>query len=204
MVPFDRSHTSSCQRYIVTMACYLVPIARYSELLVENREIFIPHLYLTLPQGNFVKMFDVHKNTIIGLLYGEKLWQYVKPFSQNTGTSRTGRRTDAQTDKLAIPISRVSMLTRVWALLISPYAPQRTNFTCSHSICECLQVYQIPTSQLDQFRRYAGGPKIKKIGAADFSRLISRGLISRGLIIIQCPSTRKCQISSSYLYQFPR
>jgi len=63
------------------MACYLVPIARYSELLVENREIFIPHLYLTLPQGNFVKMFDVHKNTIIGLLYGEKLWQYVKPFS---------------------------------------------------------------------------------------------------------------------------
>ena len=55
------------------------PIARYSDLLVENREIFIPHLYLASPQGggavtrrNFVKMFDAGKTRMIGLLHGEK------------------------------------------------------------------------------------------------------------------------------------
>ena len=54
----------------------LVSFARYNNLLVENHEIFIPHLYLSPPQGwpcrNFVKMFDADKNTIIGLPYGEK------------------------------------------------------------------------------------------------------------------------------------
>ena len=60
-------------------------------LLVENREIFIPHLYLALPQGwprqDFVKMFDAGKTRMIGLPYGEKkLWRYVKPFSSDTGT----------------------------------------------------------------------------------------------------------------------
>ena len=30
---------------------YLVSFARYSDLLVENREIIIPHLYLAPPQG---------------------------------------------------------------------------------------------------------------------------------------------------------
>jgi len=46
----------------------------------------------------------------------KKLSQYVKPFSSDTGTSRTdGRtdgRTDRQTDRFAISISRVSVLTR--------------------------------------------------------------------------------------------
>jgi len=44
--------------------------------LVENREIFIPHLYLAPPQGvtrrNFVKMFDAGKTRMIGLPHGEK------------------------------------------------------------------------------------------------------------------------------------
>jgi len=48
----------------------------YSDLLVENREIFIPHLYLAPPLGwprlNFVKVFDVDENRMIGLPYGEK------------------------------------------------------------------------------------------------------------------------------------
>jgi len=41
MAPFDRSHTSS----------YSPSIVRYSDLLVENREIFIPHMHLAPPQG---------------------------------------------------------------------------------------------------------------------------------------------------------
>jgi len=45
MAPFDESHLSS----IVTMA--ISCIARYSDILVENREIFIPHLYLAPPSG---------------------------------------------------------------------------------------------------------------------------------------------------------
>jgi len=42
----------------------------------------------------------------------KKLWQYVKPFSSDTGTLRTDRRTDGQTDRFAISISPVSVLTR--------------------------------------------------------------------------------------------
>ena len=48
MALFDRSHTSS---YSPSMVRYLVSSVRYSDLLVANREIFIPHLYLPPPQG---------------------------------------------------------------------------------------------------------------------------------------------------------
>jgi len=41
MAPFDRSHTSSYSPSIVLWR-YLVSFARYNDLLVENREIFIP------------------------------------------------------------------------------------------------------------------------------------------------------------------
>ena len=51
--------------------------ARYSDLLVEKREIVILHLYLTTPQGvtprNFVNMFDADKTRMIGLPCGEKI-----------------------------------------------------------------------------------------------------------------------------------
>ena len=50
MAPFDSSRTSCYSPSIVTMAIS-VSFARYNDLLVENREIFIPHLYLTAPQG---------------------------------------------------------------------------------------------------------------------------------------------------------
>jgi len=53
------------------------------------------------PCRNFVMMFDAGKTRMIGLPYGEKIWQYVKPFSSNTGTSRTtDRRTDRRTELL--------------------------------------------------------------------------------------------------------
>jgi len=41
-------------------------------------------------------MFDAGKTRMIGLPYGEKLWQYVKPFSSNTGTLRTDGQTERQ------------------------------------------------------------------------------------------------------------
>ena len=70
LTPFDRSHTSSYSPSIVTWR-YLVSFARYNDLLVENREIFILHLYLAPPLGvtrrNFVKVFDADKTRMIGL-----------------------------------------------------------------------------------------------------------------------------------------
>ena len=49
-VPFKSLGAVSCSPSIVTMAIF-VSFARYSDLLVENREIFIHHLYLAPPQG---------------------------------------------------------------------------------------------------------------------------------------------------------
>ena len=49
-VPFESSGEVSYSLSIVTMAL-LVSSARYSDLLVENHEIFILHLYLSPPQG---------------------------------------------------------------------------------------------------------------------------------------------------------
>ena len=43
MAPFDRLHTSSCSPSIVTMAIFCIVCD--SDLLVENRELFLPHLY---------------------------------------------------------------------------------------------------------------------------------------------------------------
>ena len=45
MAPFDRSHASSHSPSIVTMAICCI-VCEFSDLLVENREFFIPHLYL--------------------------------------------------------------------------------------------------------------------------------------------------------------
>jgi len=77
----------------------LYRLRHYSHLLVENREIFIPHLYIAPPQGwprlNFVNIFNAGKTRVIGLPYGEKNYDdYVKPFSSDTGTLRTDGRTD--------------------------------------------------------------------------------------------------------------
>jgi len=50
MAPFDRPDTSSYSPSIVTMAISCI-VCEISDLLVENREIFIPHLYLAPPPG---------------------------------------------------------------------------------------------------------------------------------------------------------
>ena len=85
---------------------------RYSDLLVENHEIFIPHLYLLPPtRGDPVgiswRCLILIKLEWLGYRVVEKLWQYVKPFSSNTGTSQTDRHGDG----IAIWISRVNVKT---------------------------------------------------------------------------------------------
>jgi len=44
-------------------------------------------------------MFDASKIKMIGIGMVRNLWQYVKPFSSNTGTSRTDGLTDGRTDR---------------------------------------------------------------------------------------------------------
>jgi len=51
-------HSKACVRFLIHLLWrYLVSFARYSGLLVENREIFIPHLYLAPPQGVIMSEF---------------------------------------------------------------------------------------------------------------------------------------------------
>ena len=80
MAPFDRSPTSSYSPSIVTMAISCI----VCDLLVENRKIFIPHLYLAprtgWPRRNFVTMFDGGKTGMIGLPRGKK--KYDNMFSR--------------------------------------------------------------------------------------------------------------------------
>ena len=56
---------------------YLQPFLRYSELLVENCDIFRPHLCLAALQGltplDFRKDLDIHKTRMNGLSCGEEI-----------------------------------------------------------------------------------------------------------------------------------
>ena len=63
--------------------------------------------------SDFVKMFDPDKTEMIGLPYAEKTDNRLSRFHlipERHG--QTDRRTDGQTDRIAISISRVSVLTR--------------------------------------------------------------------------------------------
>ena len=70
------------------------------------------------PRQNFVKMFDACKTRMIGLPYGEKNYDdmlsrfHLIPERHGWTDRRTDRWTDRQTDRIAISISRVSVLTR--------------------------------------------------------------------------------------------
>jgi len=85
----------------------------YSDLFVENREFFYTPLVFSAPTGGDPvgiswRCLMLVKLEWLGYSMVKKLWRYVKPFSSDTGTLRT----DRQTDRFAISISRVSMLTR--------------------------------------------------------------------------------------------
>jgi len=81
---------------------YLQPFLRYSELLVENCDIFRPHLCLAAPQG--VTPLEFREDPIytklewMGYRVVKKAWQYVQPFWYSTSVWRTDRRTDGRTD----------------------------------------------------------------------------------------------------------
>jgi len=85
MAPFDRSHTSSYSPSIVTMALSCIVCEIYSDLLVENREIVILHLYFFAPAGGDAVRISWRCLMLIKLEWLDysmvkKLWQYVKPF----------------------------------------------------------------------------------------------------------------------------
>jgi len=63
---------------------YLQPFLRYSELLVENCDIFRPHLYFAAPKGvtplEFREDVDIHKTRMNGLSCGKESMTNVQPF----------------------------------------------------------------------------------------------------------------------------
>ena len=90
------------KRLAAYIPIYLQPFLRYSKLLVENCDIFIPHLCLAAPQGvtsEFREDLDTHKTRMNGLSCGEEsmticsavLIQY-----QRVTDRLTDRRTDVQ------------------------------------------------------------------------------------------------------------
>ena len=121
MAPFDRPYATFYWSAIVNIA---LSCTIFQFLTLNNIVTLKSGLEVTQGHWNwchskawvrFPKMFDAGKTKtrIIRLPYGEKkLWRYVKPFSSDTGTLRTDGQTDRWTDRFAISISRVSMLTR--------------------------------------------------------------------------------------------
>jgi len=77
---------------------YRVSFARYKKLLVENHEIFIPHVYLVpltgWPRQNFTKMFDTHK--MIKLEWLVKKQNYINMWNRFHRIAACDRRTDGQ------------------------------------------------------------------------------------------------------------
>jgi len=93
------------KRLAVYIPTYLQPFLRYSKLLVENCDIFIPHLCLAAQQGvtplEFREDLDIHKTRMNGLSCGDEsmticsaiLIQY-----QRVTDGQTDERTDGRPD----------------------------------------------------------------------------------------------------------
>ena len=87
---------------------YIVSFARYSDLLVENRANFIPHLYLAPPQGvtpsEFREDLSTQKTRMNGLSCGEEIM--TRRSAVLIGCQRV---TDGQTDVQTISITCFSI-----------------------------------------------------------------------------------------------
>jgi len=81
---------------------YLQPFLRYSKLLVENCDIFTPHLCLAATQGVTPSEFrdlDIHKTRMNGLSCGEEsmtIYSAVLIQYQRVTDGRTDRQTDGR------------------------------------------------------------------------------------------------------------
>jgi len=82
---------------------YLQPFLRYSKLLVENCDIFTPHLCLGAPQGvtpsEFREDLATHKTRMNGLSCGEEIMTICSAVLiqyQRVTDGQTDRRTDVQ------------------------------------------------------------------------------------------------------------
>jgi len=91
---------------------------RFVERCLTNLSLYL-YLYHPRrgwPRRNFVKVFDADKTRMIGLPYGEKkLWQYVKPFSSDTGTLTRGKNlsniTRHRLESWILPVQFIAMFT---------------------------------------------------------------------------------------------
>ena len=106
-------HTSSYSPSIVTMAISCIVCEIYRLIGRKPRNFYAPPVFSARAVVDTVGIpwICLIKQNDWATVWWKKLWRYVKPFSSDTGTSRTDT-TDRRTHRFAISISRVSMLTR--------------------------------------------------------------------------------------------
>ena len=117
MAPFDRSHTSSYSHSIVTISLSCIVCEIWRLFGTQSRIFYTQRVLIAAAGGDLVGIswtcLMLVKLEWLCYRMVKKLWQYVKPFSSDTGTWRTDRRTDGRTDRIAISISRVSVLCAI-------------------------------------------------------------------------------------------
>ena len=95
---------------------YLVSFARYSDLLVENRAIFIPHLYLAPPYGvtpsEFREDLGIHKTRMKINEWAIVWWRnHDNTFSRFDTVPACDRQTDGRTNRRQKDVQPISYIT---------------------------------------------------------------------------------------------
>ena len=111
-------------------------------------------------------MFEVGKSRMIGLRYDKKFWQYVNPFSSNTGTSRTDGRT------------RVSTLTRDKNHFLAITQPVFSEILCEKAVFHRISVNGTDIGVPQNVRICFDFPDAVWVSASGAFRIISDTLVS--------------------------